>query len=275
MTVLVGILCQDGVVLGSDSSATFGPHPMLKTIEQTVKKTAVVGKVFLHAGTGQVGLGQRFHAVLEKFLAGNDITKIDIPQVELGKALCRMACEDFGSTGAEKGQFGALVAHVGFQKKFGLIEFSATDFQPELKTKDMWFASMGSGQAIVDPFFGLLKGALFKSGQPKLNEGIFAAVWALRHVIELNTGGINGPMQLGTIAKDKTDKFLEARLLSEEELAEHVQNVEAMTEYVAAYRDILSGKVKGGQAPLPPPPPPASGGTPMATIAVADKPHGL
>jgi hypothetical protein len=30
----VGLLCQDGVVVGSDSSATFGAGPGLSTIER-------------------------------------------------------------------------------------------------------------------------------------------------------------------------------------------------------------------------------------------------
>jgi hypothetical protein len=62
---------------------------------------------------------------------------------------------------------------------------------------------------------------------------------------------------LGVIAKDKSDKFFEARLLSEDELVEHQQNVSAMTEYVAAYRDRLSGKVLPAAAPPSPPAPPS------------------
>jgi hypothetical protein len=244
-------------VLGSDSSATFGAFPHYKTIEQTVKKTAIAGNVFLHAGTGQIGLGQRFHAVLEKVAVSHDPRRNDSAAVDIGKVICQNAIKDFASTNCEKGQFGALVAYIGPNKKFGLIEFPSVDFQPELKTNDLWFASMGSGQPIVDPFFGLLRSALFNKEQPRLNEGIFAAVWALQHVIELNTGGINGPPQLGVIAKDKSDKFFEARLLSEDELVEHQQNVSAMTEYVAAYRDRLSGKVLPAAAPPSPPAPPS------------------
>jgi len=260
MTVIVGILCQDGVVIGSDSSATFGPRPGQFTIEQPVKKTFVAGNVFLHAGTGQIGLAQRFHAILEGIAPR--LRKESILPIDLGKQISAATVKDFASTGAKADQFGALVAYVAPQKQFGLIEFATLDFQPEIKTTDLWFAAMGSGQPIVDPFFGLLRGALFKKEQPKLSEGIFAAVWALQHVIDLNAGGINGPIQLGVVAKDRTDRFVEARLLTEEELAEHKQNVLAMTEYVAAYRDRLSGKpVAGTDAPPSPPVPPTTGAT--------------
>ena len=42
MTAVVGVLCKDGVVVGSDSSATFGPHPQFHTIEQRCKKISVI-----------------------------------------------------------------------------------------------------------------------------------------------------------------------------------------------------------------------------------------
>lgn len=48
MTVLVGILCQDGVVLGSDSSATFVAGQM-RTIEQACQKLYAVGNTVMFA----------------------------------------------------------------------------------------------------------------------------------------------------------------------------------------------------------------------------------
>lgn len=61
MTVLVGVLCQDGVVIGADSSMT---HTLATgqtgTIEQPTDKIYRVGPDVLIAGTGVVGLVQRF-----------------------------------------------------------------------------------------------------------------------------------------------------------------------------------------------------------------------
>ena len=65
MTVLVGVLCQDGVVVGSDGSATFAAAPHLKTIEQPVRKTFLVGSDVIFAVTGAGGLGQRLHAAFQ------------------------------------------------------------------------------------------------------------------------------------------------------------------------------------------------------------------
>jgi 20S proteasome alpha/beta subunit len=44
MTSLVAIRCKDGVVIGSDSSATFGDGSYVRTIEQTTdRKIEIVG----------------------------------------------------------------------------------------------------------------------------------------------------------------------------------------------------------------------------------------
>ena len=112
--------------------------------------------------------------------------------------------DDFASTKAKEGQFGALVAFSS-QNEFHLCEFAIDDFQPELKTGDRWFVSMGSGQPIADPFLGLIRRVFFKDSQPRLNEGIFAVLWTLEHAIDLNTGGIDGPAQIGILTNTDSD----------------------------------------------------------------------
>src|SRR5262249_55071935 len=144
MTVLVGILCEDGVVVGSDSSATFGDQ--IRTIEQPVKKTFIVGNDMIVAGTGQVGLGQRFEDVLGRMRADPEFTQTN--HIQVGRAIATHAINDFASTSAPKGQYGALVAFA-CADNFHLCEFAVPDFQPEFKTGDgIWFVTMGSGQLI-------------------------------------------------------------------------------------------------------------------------------
>jgi hypothetical protein len=52
---------------------------------------------------------------------------------------------------------------------FNLCEFATKDFQPELKTDQMWFVSMGSGQPILDPFLGLIRKAFFTESRTARN----------------------------------------------------------------------------------------------------------
>lgn len=172
MTVIVGLLCEDGVVIGTDSSMTFSAGPSFRTIEQSTKKIFVMGDDLIYAGTGQVGLGQRFNAVLAKI-------KGDFKQrspIDVGKTIASQMVKDFAETGVQQNSFGALV---GFSCATGLqlAEFAIADFQPELKTPEMWFCSMGSGQPITDPFLAFLKRSFFKGLRPKLNEGTFLVSW--------------------------------------------------------------------------------------------------
>jgi hypothetical protein len=173
MTVILGLLCKDGIVIGSDSSATFGPDMGHKTIEQTVQKVFVVQGRIILAGTGQVGAGQRFTAAVDSAWLANAFAKDHIP-TEFAKTLCKIGIADFGSTQMNKGSLGALVAFP-VKGKLCLCELALTDFQPELKTSTMWFASMGSGQHITDPFLGLMRRVFYPTGQPTVKEGLFLA----------------------------------------------------------------------------------------------------
>lgn len=250
MTVLVGILCKDGVVIGSDSSVTFGT-PGGHTIEQSARKIEVIEGCMILAGTGQVGYGQRFHHQLEDGYTKKSYSNKS--HIEVGKLMSQNAIKDFAETSANRGQYGALVA-VACQKKPALCEFAVADFQPEWKTDQIWYASMGSGQMIADPFLGLMRKVFWKDGMPSLADGVFAAVWTLQHTIDINAGGVNGPIHLATL-QITNDKAV-ARLLSQGELDQHLENVQNAEKHLSGYRDQLSGNVPG--VPTPPIPIPAA-----------------
>ena len=240
MTILVGIKCKDGVVIGADSSATLGQAPNLRTIEQKIRKIQVIGDRVIVAGTGQVGLGQRFNAVVQSAWQQKD-KPFSKPPLEVGKLLAQLAIKDFQFTAVQMGQFGALVAFpTGSQSN--LCEFAVGDFQPELKTDDsLWYVSMGSGQPITDPFLGFMRRVFWKDDVPSSQDGIFAVTWALQHAIEVNPGGINEPMQIAVLGRDKRGRLL-ARLLEESELAEHKNNVEGAISHLRNYAQASSGE---------------------------------
>jgi 20S proteasome alpha/beta subunit len=251
MTVLVGVLCQDGVVVGSDASMTFLAGGEFRTVEQPAEKTFVVAPDVLLAGTGSVGLMQRFQAVVTT-LRAKTAEWGPRAHIETAKVISRAMIEDFAFTHAPKGTFGALVAF-STRTNCHLCEFSTDHFQPEFKAPANWFVAMGSGQPITDPFFGLLRRTLFKGKQPRLQEGIFAAMWALSHAIELNPGGINGPPQIGVLYRGRKGEF-EAKRLVSEELAEHQSHVEAVEEHLASYCERLNPKQPVTTQPQPKPP---------------------
>ena len=197
MTAIVGIRCSDGVVIGANSSPTFGDC-RLQTIEQPMRKVDFTEDKVMVAGTGAVGLGQRLirlvrMAYRQNLFAGDD-------HIEVSKALSRAAIDDFASTHAKAGQYGALVGFsLGGRPR--LCEFALADFQPEFKDKRIWYVSKGSGQPITDPFLALMRSVFWKSRPPTVQDGKFAVTWALEHAVEVNPGGINGPIQVAPLER--------------------------------------------------------------------------
>jgi 20S proteasome alpha/beta subunit len=251
LTAIVGIRCKAGVVVGSDSSATFADGVGNRFIEQsTAKKIEIIGDTIIVAGTGAVGHMQRFSAVVQK--CWNDKGFMDKSDIEIGKMLSNLGILDFNQTHAMNNlQFAAMVAYPAADQP-ALCELSGARglFQPEIKrVDDLWFASTGSGQAITDPFLALLRKVFWYNGAPTVQGGIFTALWALQHACEVNPGGINEPIKIATLSRDKGK--LRSRLLDETELAEHLNMVTEATKHMASFRDILEGKNKPSDVPLP------------------------
>ena len=98
MTVLVGVRCTDGVVIGADSAATsaVGNIHLLKLASE---KIAIIGGRVIVAGTGQIGLGQRFADLVRQ---AHDDKLFQNSAIDVAKALAKAGCNDFASTGANK-----------------------------------------------------------------------------------------------------------------------------------------------------------------------------
>jgi hypothetical protein len=239
MTAIVGIKCEDGVVIGADSATTFTAGTMRTIEQQTDRKIQIVAGRVMVAGTGQVGLGQRFCHVVQK---AHDEKLFQGDAFEVVKGLCRRGIEDFVSTSAPKGQYGALVAFPVGEKPY-LCEFSVVDFQPELKDNSMWYCSMGSAQPILDPFLGLFRKVFWQDGPPTVSEGVFAAIWALQLAIELNPGGVGGDPTIAALTRQ--DGKFTARHLPEEELAEHLDAVQDAEDHLRGLRERHRGR--GGE----------------------------
>src|SRR5580658_647438 len=96
MTSLVAVRCKDGVVIGSDSSATLGDSGHVRTIEQlTDKKIAIVGNntKLIIAGTGYIGHHQRFVECASIANAKGDFN--NKPELEVPKMLSKLGIDDF------------------------------------------------------------------------------------------------------------------------------------------------------------------------------------
>jgi hypothetical protein len=229
LTSIVGILCSDG-------------------IEQPTKKIEIIGGITIVAGTGQIGLGQRFCNFVDKAYREQLFVKNKNP-VEIVTQLTKRTLDDFISTHVSAGSYGAMMAFTNGDD-FNLCEFDPKTFQPELKRleKKLLFCSMGSGQAITDPFLGLMKKVFWGDEIPTVAEAKFITAWTLQHAIDLNPGGINGPIQMAAIRKNEKERY-SAVMISENEIEEHMNNIHDAEAYLAHYKNILQGKNTGKKIP--------------------------
>lgn len=262
MTSILGIACSDGIVIGADSSATLS-SPQLATIEQQTNKIELVLDSIILAGTGEVGLGQRFREVIKKTFNDGVINQ---GPIAFCKALSRNGIDDFRSTYVNPGGYGALV---GFACKGGahLCEIGGPTFQPEMK-EGIWYASMGSAQTITDPFLGFFRQAFWSKGRPNLSEGIFAATCVLQQAINLNPGGVNGPIRMTIL--EKSGPGCKARHLNEQELNQHSQHADEFMKYISKFAE----KFQPAQAldlPTAPTPPDPKSAPGASAVAGSDK----
>lgn len=230
MTAIVGILCKEGVVIGSDSSTTFvaGQNP---TIEQPSKKINIIDNRYIIAGTGSVGLGQRFIYEVKNFMDSSTHRKQE--PVEICRQISQNSIKNFISTQAPMGGYGALFAFGANGNKFNLCEFEIKNMQPELKNDKLWYVSMGSGQNITDPFLGFIRKLFWHQGMPSLSEGIFATIWTLQHACELNPGGIKEPIDVAIL--ENKDGNIAAKLLIPEELVEHTNYIKELEKHIMLF----------------------------------------
>jgi hypothetical protein len=228
MTVLVGIKCTDGVVIGADSIAT-SAHGVQALMRLPTDKIVKVSNTILMASTGAVGLNQRFEAIIMQCWSKGAFKE---KTVECGRRLAEAAVQDFRSTnvllhGQHGYQFGALVA-APIDGEAQLFEFGTTDFQPEVKRDKLFCAAMGSGQNLAEPFLGFVSKVLWGRQPPTVQDGIFGATWALQHCIDLAPGSVGLPIRIATLKKEGGD--WRARIMDADETKEHedaIRRVEA------------------------------------------------
>lgn len=217
MTAVIGVLCRDGAVIGTDGSVTFSGGSG-RTIEQPSEKLHLIRNHILMAGTGFVGHGQRFHAVIEKGMDEKVFSR-DREKIEVCKDLSVRAIRDFQQTASPDNLYGGLVAFpLGIEPV--VCEFGLKSFQPQLLDKNIWYCSMGSAQAITDPFLALMREIFWVSGSPSVDDATFAVTWALDHAVAVNPGGVNGPVQIAVLERTKKSE-LKCRFLAEDELEMH------------------------------------------------------
>lgn len=206
MTILVGVRCTDGVVIGVDSVATsaHGPNPLVQILSND--KLQKIGNRGLLACTGSVGLAQRVKLIADTMWTGKEFKG---NPMDCACKLANGALQNFQSTGVQRHPhhgigFGALLA-MAIDDNAELVEFGTTDFQPELKQGKLFAVSMGSGQVLADPFLAFVSRVLWNNSVPDVKLAKAGVFWVLDHTIKYAPGGVGEPIKLGVLQRIRGD----------------------------------------------------------------------
>jgi len=259
MTLIIGVKCSDGLVVGADSGATMGDYVSgLRTVMQPMTKLDVVGGRAIVGVSGPVGLGQLHVDSVSRI--HNDFRNLGAPEVcrrlrdefrkdaEIALHMAAMATKVLGAQ-ARIGAVTTTLVALATKSGLHLIQFDC-ECCPEMATNDLPFVSIGSGQLIADPFLAFLRRIFWKDRLPSVSDGIFAVVWTLEHAIATAPAGIAGPITLGVLTLEGTQS--RARLLTDDELREHHQHIGQAENHVREFKQEQRPRATEPEPPQPP-----------------------
>jgi len=248
VTLIVGILCRDGVVMASDSAATYASVGRPTIGQQAVKKIQRLNDHVLFASSGAVGMGQmicdRINTLWTNKQLGGDKTQDGVMAVLAGNVgqvvapFLQSGRVQQQITGDASASICTSMLALPIKNVATLMTFDVNG-APERATKETPFVALGSGQAIADPFLALIRRLLWETAEPTVAEGRLAAVWAIDHVSRTHPGGVGGNVQLATLSSEQ-GKMPTVQVI--EDPSEHLKQVsEAET--------ALVNHLRGGKAP--------------------------
>jgi hypothetical protein len=244
MTVAIGFLCSDGVVIGVDSMLTPSMGGMAVG-HHKARKIEVLPGLQVYAFAGDQGQAHRFKFLAE---ANHALLTQKVHPIDYPLALTCDLIAQFAATGINNAiDVNTLLAfpHKGIRQ---CCVFEGA-MQPRLLDLDHYYMALGSGKLSADPFLRFLVD-IFCNGPPTVREAIFLTTWAIQHVIDTNPGGVAGPIRIAVL--ENFHKQWQARELPIDEIAEHQQAVESAACALRTWRDELqSGKAAEG-TPEPP-----------------------
>lgn len=241
MTLIIGILCKDGIVMGADGCATLGALGQ-RTVTQTYnKKLEIISNELILGSSGPVGLGQQFKSEIMQLwvnrgLAGRQpqeakeilraaLWKYVKPALEAAAVSSRL----IGNAACDSAISQTLLV-IPILGNYCLLQFDQQCAYEQV-TESLPFVAIGSGEKTADPFLAFLRRVFWSDKLPSIEDGVFAVVWTLEHAILTDTGGVKDPKQIIIYSKDH-NKITE---LGQGELQEAIETCHQAERYLADF----------------------------------------
>lgn len=268
MTLIIGVKCSDGIVIGADDAVTIGALDA-PTARQKIHKLTLWGGDLLMGVSGALGVAQQLEdAIQERWITASK------PDVEFAqrtyKNVLALLREAVWSVVEVELQHAAVAKPaLGSKSEASAVTHSmfafATPKGPHLVTfnqqatpeeaREMPFISIGKGSRYADPFLGFLREVVWKETKPPVKEGVVAVYWSLVHVSRTSTGGVGNPGQI--MVMEQEAGTWKGREVSSDDLMEQQQFVDSLEEEIRALPKRLLDP-KGVEESPPPRPPDAA-----------------
>jgi len=245
MTLIIGIKCSDGIVLGADSAATIQAANNLPTITQPVKKIEIISKYIAIGFSGTIAINQLIVPEIKNAWDNNLFKDLEKHKIQLKiQEICNLVLQQQWMIARNASQcFGQnALSAVIFQMLIGIWSkgsFHLFNVDPKCSveevTENLPFASIGCGQNIADPFLGFIRRIFWDNNLPTIAEGIFATLWALNHSISITPGGIADPVNIYVLNKNKNEPVIEK--LKDFELQETQEAIDSAEKSLKNYKE--------------------------------------
>ncbi len=232
MTLLIGVQCTNGVVLGADSSATLATNGA--DVNDLAHKITLVGDHALIAIGGASAMGLQFEhgarTELESLHVAGELATLAHPELAakiseqlipafLALKIPELAVKAKELPGGEENLASILARCLiaTFTNAgpclLAVNEFGLTDCADKVP-----YAVEGNGDVAALPFLGYIRQHVWKNQPPDVGAGILAVLWAFRYAGRANPERLSEPYQLGVV--ERIGERLQARFLSETDLSE-------------------------------------------------------
>jgi hypothetical protein len=259
MTLIIGILCEDGIVMAADGAATPGALGN-RTVQQPVKKLTSIADAAIVGVSGPVGLGRIFVGTIDQLWSNRAFSNKQPheamtvirdnlwPHVEKHFRAANIAAPVLGAAVATQNTLSQSVVAIPIAKRACLFQFDQ-QCGPEQATVDLPFVAIGSGQPLADPFLAFLRRIFWPGRLPTLAEGIFSAFWTLDQAIKIHPGGVAEPIQIMTLTPDH-DRWKVSELL-DEDFQEHREAIQTVEDRIRTFRDAMAEPLGADIPPTP------------------------
>lgn len=232
MTIIVGVLCSDGIVIAADGMASnnlgstsfvginnlkteiiqnklivsCAGDDSLMTLFINYLKSDNLSSLVSNSDEFAFSIINGFHAYCENLYLkpikngtpGQVLNDVPIDPIKY------QLVSDFYSKVNQ--QFAAIIA---FEYNGHHFAYTLNGFQPPQMIRDggIWYKIIGSGGLIGWPSIHLIKNILNIKTQPSVENAIQLAYWTIDHSIEASSGGIGGEIKITKLEKAENNTY--------------------------------------------------------------------